>query len=248
MIKTLKYITITTLMLLLVPIAVVLSGWRWQPINMGSNIKLVFWITESATYPWIILTNIFLCSYFSFCLRFRLKSMLLLSVFLTSVLCFGQSVKSLLKNQVQSLRPYDVWISDNYSMQIRPYRDPQYSECQEELLQEKLYKGLSNNINIPPCLIHHWVSASKFSFPSGHTLFVTTWALLGAGLLWSRHCYCSVFILISWAVAVMASRLLLGMHWPRDLLAAIILSWLIATLATVLLHYIRGVSLNNIKK
>jgi phosphatidylglycerophosphatase B len=30
----------------------------------------------------------------------------------------------------------------------------------------------------------------------------------------------------------MASRLLLGMHWPRDLAMATILSWLLVTIAT----------------
>lgn len=35
-----------------------------------------------------------------------------------------------------------------------------------------------------------------------------------------------------WAFGVMASRLMLGMHWPRDLAMAIVISWLLVTLAS----------------
>jgi phosphatidylglycerophosphatase (EC 3.1.3.27) len=31
---------------------------------------------------------------------------------------------------------------------------------------------------------------------------------------------------------VMGSRLLLGMHWPRDLVVATLISWLLVTVAT----------------
>ncbi|VFP88071.1 phosphatase PAP2 family protein [Candidatus Erwinia haradaeae] len=243
MINTLKYITITTLILLLIPIAAALSGWQWEPVNMSSNIKLVLWITESATYPWVIFTNIFLFGYFSLCLKSRPYSILLLLVFLASITLIGQSVKSLLKNRIQSLRPYDVWIEKNYSSKIHKYHNQQYVESQEEL-----YKILSHNKNISPHLMHHWFSSSKFSCPSGHTLFVATWALLGAGLLWSRRCYFSILFLLIWAIAVMGSRLLLGMHWPKDLLAAIMLSWLIVTLAIFLLHHARTLLLSGINK
>ncbi|WP_157989200.1 phosphatase PAP2 family protein [Candidatus Erwinia haradaeae] len=225
------------------PIIVALSGWQWEPVNMNSNIRLALWITESATYPWVILTNIFLCGYFSYLLKSRLYSILLLSVFLTLILLIGQSIKNLLKNQIQSLRPYDAWLSKNYSATIHKYPNQQYVESQEEL-----YNILSHNKNISPRLMHHWFSESKFSFPSGHTLFVTTWALLGAGLLWSRHCYFSILLLLTWAISVMGSRLLLGMHWPKDLLAATILSWLIVTLAIFLLHHVQALLLRNINK
>jgi len=51
------------------------------------------------------------------------------------------------------------------------------------------------------------------------------------GLLWPRRHYKTVAILMVWAVGVMGSRLLLGMHWPRDLAVATLISWLLVTLA-----------------
>ena len=42
----------------------------------------------------------------------------------------------------------------------------------------------------------------------------------------------TVVVLFVWATLVMGSRLVLGMHWPRDLVVATLLSWLLVTLAT----------------
>lgn len=59
-----------------------------------------------------------------------------------------------------------------------------------------------------------------FAFPSGHTMFAASWALLGVGLLWPRRRTLTIAILLVWATGVMGSRMLLGMHWPRDLVVA----------------------------
>ena len=62
-------------------------------------------------------------------------------------------------------------------------------------------------------------------------MFAATWALLAAGLLWARRRAIAVALMMAWAIAVMGSRLLLGMHWPLDLMAATVMSWVLATLA-----------------
>ncbi len=79
----------------------------------------------------------------------------------------------------------------------------------------------------------HWPFETGFAFPSGHTMFAASWALLGVGLLWPRRHYKTVALLLVWATGVMGSRLLLGMHWPRDLVVATLISWLLVTLATL---------------
>ena len=71
-----------------------------------------------------------------------------------------------------------------------------------------------------------------FAFPSGHTMFAASWALLGVGLLWPRRRTLTIAILLVWATGVMGSRMLLGMHWPRDLVVATLISWVLVTLAT----------------
>ncbi|VFS55016.1 Phosphatidylglycerophosphatase B [Kluyvera cryocrescens] len=40
-------------------------------------------------------------------------------------------------------------------------------------------------------------------------------------------------VAMAWAIGVMGSRLLLGMHWPLDLMVATVMSWIMATLGVL---------------
>jgi phosphatidylglycerophosphatase B len=71
----------------------------------------------------------------------------------------------------------------------------------------------------------HWQKETGFAFPSGHTMFAASWALLLG--CWPRRRTVTIVILLVWATGVMGSRLLLGMHWPRDLVVATLISWLL---------------------
>ncbi|MCW2482857.1 phosphatase PAP2 family protein, partial [Candidatus Symbiopectobacterium sp. NZEC135] len=93
---------------------------------------------------------------------------------------------------------------------------------------------LNAQTQIPEWLRAHWQFETGFAFPSGHTLFAATWALLAVGLLWARRHYKTVVVLMVWASGVMGSRLVLGMHWPQDLIAATLMSWVLVVLACTL--------------
>ncbi|VUC83822.1 phosphatidylglycerophosphatase B [Salmonella sp. NCTC 11881] len=86
---------------------------------------------------------------------------------------------------------------------------------------------LAGQQNIPVFLRQHWQKETGFAFPSGHTMFAASWALLAVGLLWPRRRTFTIAFLLVWATGVMGSRLLLGMHWPRDLVVATLISWLL---------------------
>lgn len=64
----------------------------------------------------------------------------------------------------------------------------------EQLAEEK---------NIPQYLRSHWQKETGFAFPSGHTMFAASWALLAVGLLWPRRRTLTIAILLVWATGVM---------------------------------------------
>ncbi|ADP12688.1 phosphatidylglycerophosphatase B [Erwinia sp. Ejp617] len=235
MTEILKRTTLATLLLLLVPLAVMLSGWRWQPVEMEWGHKIMFWFTETVTSPWGVLTSAILCGWFLWCLRLRLKPALILVAIVTVTLLTGQYVKSMIKAHVQEPRPYVMWLAEKQAIDQQQF----YAHKRAER-SEIVRAAVANDNLIPVWLKQHWAFETGFAFPSGHTMFAATWALLGAALLWPRRRYTSVIILMGWATAVMASRLLLGMHWPRDLIVSTLLSGLLVTLAAWVAQHLCG--------
>jgi phosphatidylglycerophosphatase B len=70
-------------------------------------------------------------------------------------------------------------------------------------------------------------------------MFAASWALLVS------VCFGRVVVLDHCRAAgvgdgVMGSRLLLGMHWPRDLVVATLISWMLVTIATWLAQRLCG--------
>lgn len=63
-----------------------------------------------------------------------------------------------------------------------------------------------------------------YSFPSGHTLVVTAFAtamVICLNRIWPGSRKFSMLLAFTWIVAVAASRLVLGVHWPTDVLVSI---------------------------
>ena len=78
----------------------------------------------------------------------------------------------------------------------------------------------------PPYLIAHRAKDTGYSFPSGHTTFAASWALLFAGIIGyaNRRRLIISGAVTAWAMLVMASRVWLGMHYPVDLAGGVILA------------------------
>ena len=100
------------------------------------------------------------------------------------------------------------------------------------ILATLLYSALKKALSRPrpfvkdPHLCLSVAPLDKFSFPSGHTMHATSFTLLAVhyypGLLW---------ILGPFALAVAASRMILGLHYPSDVLAGATLGIGLATLS-----------------
>ncbi|MEI7367241.1 phosphatidylglycerophosphatase B [Pectobacterium colocasium] len=222
-----KRTTIGAALLLIMPMIIWMSGWQWQPEYDGLWLRVLFWITETVTSPWGILTSIVLSIWFLWCLRFRLKPALGLLVIMAITVLIGQGIKSVIKEWVQESRPYVVWLEKNHQVD-----DSYFYSLPRKERSELVKTQLQDQTQIPQWLRSHWQFETGFAFPSGHTLFAATWALLGVGLLWARRHYKTVVILMLWASGVMGSRLVLGMHWPQDLVVATLISWLLVVVAS----------------
>ena len=84
--------------------------------------------------------------------------------------------------------------------------------------------------------IHAWVAPlDEFSFPSGHTLHAVAFTLVALA-----HYPMLAWLLIPFTASVAASRVVLGLHYPSDVLAATAIG---SALAAVTLWLVPGVSL-----
>ncbi|MHA7846757.1 phosphatidylglycerophosphatase B [Serratia sp. D1N4] len=214
------------LVLLLMPLVIWFSGWQWQPGGNNGLLKGLFWVTETVTAPWGVLTSLIFSSWFLWCLRFRLKPAIGVFMLLLASIAIGQGVKSVIKDRVQEPRPFVVWLESAHQVDEKYFYSLNRKE-RRALVKEQL----QDQTLVPKWLSKHWQFETGFAFPSGHTVFAATWALLGVGLLWPRRHYKTVAVLMVWAMGVMASRLMLGMHWPRDLAMAVVIGWLLVTIA-----------------
>ncbi len=217
---------IGAILLLLMPLTVWISGWQWLPGPGGWWLQALYAVTETVTQPWGIITHLLLCALFVCLLRPRLRGAIILVIILSAAVLLGQGAKSLVKGVVQEPRPFVIWLEKTQQIPVEQFYTLKRGE-RSALVKEQL----AQQHDIPGFLRHHWQKETGFAFPSGHTMFAATWALLAAGLLWSRRRAFAVVFLMAWAVTVMGSRLLLGMHWPLDLMMATVMSWLLATIA-----------------
>ncbi len=49
-------------------------------------LKSLWWVTETVTQPWGIITHVVLCGWFLWCLRFRLRAALILFLILAAAI------------------------------------------------------------------------------------------------------------------------------------------------------------------
>ena len=95
-----------------------------------------------------------------------------------------------------------------------------------------LYKGLKRWTRRPrpfaaDIRIRAWIAPlDEFSFPSGHTLHAVTFTVVALAYFPAL-----AWILIPFAASVALSRVVLGLHYPSDVLAASAIGTLLATLS-----------------
>lgn len=217
-----KKTIVALLIFLVIPLITLAINWHWQPQSLNNTSQYLFWITETASFPWAVLTSVVF--FILFCLFLPTKSrknIFLLWIILVFAILFGQVVKSITKSSVAQSRPYVLWFEQEYQVD-----DSLFYLLSKKAKKAVLDEKLVNNSAIPSWLRYHWKNETGYSFPSGHALFASTWAFLALLILgFNRHrLIVSAFIL--WAILIDISRLALGMHYPVDLIGGILLAWI----------------------
>lgn len=221
-----RRVIIGMLILFAMPAVVWTSGWLWTPGLNPLILRPFFWVTETVSRPWGILTTIILCAWFLWCLRFRFKAAVVLVIILAAAILVGQYVKDVIKGQVKEPRPYVAWLGSSHEMDVL-----EFYAMKGKARGHEVKALVGDDAGLPHWLKKSWQNDTGYAFPSGHTMFAATWALLALGLLWPRRHFKTVIFMMSWAVVVMGSRLMLGMHWPRDLMASVGISAILVMLA-----------------
>ena len=216
--------TIAVLVLfLIIPLSVTAVNWQWQPSSINNTSKYFFWLTETASFPWAIITSGLM--FLLFCLLLANKTKKTISILLLifiSAMLGGQIIKGLIKQQTAESRPYVLWLAKEYQFSDKQF----YSQTRAER-KANIEQLLANSTAIPSWLSKHWQHETGYAFPSGHTLFAATWAFFAIALLSFRRHFLIVTAIMIWSSLIETSRLLLGMHSAYDLLLGIMLAWLI---------------------
>ena len=188
-----------TALLLLVPLAFWLSGWHWQGNEVPLN-YLLYLVTQTSSNP-VVFASI---------------------AVLFALLYATQVGKSLLKPLIGEARPYVVILTKDDPARIRDFYAAKRS-VRADAVRAYYAKTASP---APSHLIAHRAKETGYSFPSGHSTFAASWALLFAGIIGFANRRRSLITgaVITWAMLVMASRVWLGMHYPIDLVGGVLLA------------------------
>lgn len=219
-----KKTIVPLILFLIIPLSVITVNWQWQPTSINNTSKYLFWVTETASFPWAIITSgLFFLLFYLKLVNKNKKTLLLLWLVLVSAMLGGQIIKSIIKQQTAEARPYVIWLDKEFNLNQQQF----YSQARAER-KANIEKLLANSTMIPRWLSNHWQNETGYAFPSGHTLFAVTWALLAIILLSFKRHFFIVSIITIWSLLIETSRLLLGMHSAYDLILGILLAWLIS--------------------
>ncbi len=149
-------------------------------------------------------------------------------VCLFSSLGIALITKTVIKETVREARPHIIWMAQEGKIpEVKNFYNKS-TPNRKELLEEGLEEVSDDKI--PYWLKNHWSQKVNFSFPSGHSIAAITLVTFFVPLLlYRRKPQWAIYLLILWGIIVCYSRLLLGLHWPQDILASAVLGTIFGT-------------------
>lgn len=223
----LKQLSLYTLLLCTVPFFTWSINWHWNGSQSYSYFDtFLYFITETGSMPYAVVTCIFLCTAYFFCISNKKQAVIVIMIMLTS-LGITQLTKSILKNVFAEPRPFIVELAEKSSISTE-----YFYEHSRKARKQIVLNYYNDNPQINRHLVQHHSKETGYSFPSGHSIFAATWLMLAVGfcqllsannkrMKWLRRG------IAVWAILILISRLRLGMHYPIDLLMSVLIAWLV---------------------
>ncbi len=237
MIKLLLRLCVGGSILLSLPIVLWYLNWQWAIPSDHLFNQWLFWITETATTWNALITSAILWLILILKLpHFSWRGILMTGVLISCILISGQLIKVIIKNVVQAPRPFVVMLYTHNAADITKF----YQSSREErhaLVDEQLAQFSQHQVQeIPSWLVGHWENETGYAFPSGHTLFSTSWALFAFALLSLRKNWHLLAIFSTWSYLMAGSRLALGMHSLSDVFVSTIISLILVSIFCIAAH------------
>lgn len=215
-----------TLVLLCPPLFSLVTNHQWQPFAQTPFYLLPLYIvSETGTIPQVFLTCIFFAAIPLLYLKLPLKKVVIYFLIVVAYFGAGQLVKGCMKNSFQEARPFVTWLETEGKVGATEFYEMSRAERGAFIMRQDFVSE-----GIPSWQQEHWAKETGYSFPSGHTIFAAQWFLLYLLLLWRKKGYVPIFLMGIWAIAMLVSRMVLGMHWAEDVLASCLLAPILAYL------------------
>lgn len=206
--------------LLGIPLTAWMLHWNWNASQQSAGLFGFYLLTQTVSRPYGMIIAALLVGALIYALRIRKAEWFKYAVVLLLPIILGQLAVNMIKRTTPEPRPYIVWLSQTDSEIDRHFYQVDSAER-----QAMLNKRLESISVIPQWQKQHWLNQTDSAFPSGHTVFAATWALMAVSLLLARGKRLLATIIMLWAMGVIISRLLLGMHWPGDLFTSIMIAF-----------------------
>ncbi|ELA9866310.1 phosphatase PAP2 family protein [Vibrio parahaemolyticus] len=189
------------------------------PESLGITFTL---LTDSAGSKGFLITlTLLLLSLFRF-KPSRIEWMQKLSM-LGLLLVIGFASKTGLKLMTESPRPYTELLAAEQLIET-----PETFYQLDTKQQANVINQISEQVS--DWRTRHWQGEKDYSFPSGHTIFVSICLAFFGGLFLQNKCYISALSLWMWGMSIAYSRLWLGMHRPEDLIGSVLFVAIVFTL------------------